>query len=308
MALTKRAELFNRLVQRGVYDVTSIGQHPGAIFFVSSGHAEASDAAGFGKSPDSPVATIDYAVSLCNSGTGDVIYVMPGHTEDVDGAGALDLDVIGISVIGIGEGTIQPVLEMTDDGATITIDAANITVENFHIVTNSDDVAVIFDVNADDFTLRHCRFRQDAVDMAGTIAVQDAAAGASDRITIEDCHAIMYDAANTNFVIFDGTGTGHIVRRNVLIGAWTDIVIGGAGVVTYASIHDNYISNQDATDDAGINLSDTSPAIVANNRLGYGDAGDATTAINAIVASCLENYVVDIGDRSGVLDPISTTP
>ncbi len=125
MALTARAELFNRLEQRGVYDVTSIGKHPGAIFYVSSEHADASDAAGFGKSPDSPVATIDYAVSLCNASAGDVIYVMPQHSEDVDGAGALALDVIGISVIGIGEGTIQPVLEMTADLATVAIGAAS---------------------------------------------------------------------------------------------------------------------------------------------------------------------------------------
>ena len=306
MALQPRTGLFNRLEQRGVYDVTSIGQHPGAIFFVSSGHGYASDAAGFGKSPDSPVATIDYAVSLCNSAAGDVIYVMPGHTETVDGAGALALDVAGIHVIGIGEGTIQPILDMTDDAATIAIDAANVTLEGFNIQMSSDDVAVVIDVNADDFTVRKCRFTQSAVDNAGTICVQDAAAGGSDRITIEDCHAIMYDATNTHFVNFGGTGTGHIVRRNVLIGDWGTIAVGGAGVITYVSIHDNYISNQAVTDDAGINISDTSPGIVANNRLGYGDAGDQTTAVNAIVASCLENYVVDIGDRSGVLDPIAT--
>jgi hypothetical protein len=233
---------------------------------------------------------------------------MPQHTEDVDGAGALALDVAGIHLIGIGEGTIQPVLEMTADAATIAIDAANVTVENFHIVTNSADVAVIFDVNADDFTLRNCRFRQDAIDMAGLIAVQDALVAASDRITIEDCHCLLYDAAQTHFVNFAGTGDGHIVRRNVLLGSWGTIAIGGAGVITYASIHDNYISNADAQDDAGINISDTSPAIVANNRLGYGDAGDATETVDAIVASCLQNFSVDIGDRSGVLDPISTTP
>jgi len=306
MSLTPRTALFNRMIQRGVYDVTSIGGHPGDIFFVSSEHAAASDAAGFGKSPDAPVATIDYAVSLCNASAGDVIYVMPQHTEDVDGAGALALDVIGIHVIGIGEGTIQPILDMTADAATIAIDAANVTLEGFNIQMSSADVAVVIDVNADDFTLRGCRFTQSAVDMAGTICVQDAAAGASDRIVIEDCYALMYDATNTHFVNFAGTGDGHIVRRNVLIGDWGTITIGGAGVVTYADIHNNYISNQSTADGAGINLSDTSPAIVANNRYGYADAGDATDGVNAIVASCLENYVVDIGDRNGVLDPGAT--
>ena len=304
MALTKRAELFNRLVQRGVYDVTSLGGHPGAIFFVSSEHALAEDSAGFGKSPDSPVATIDYAVSLCNSGAGDVIYVMPQHSEDVDGAGALALDVIGISVIGIGEGTIQPVLEMTADAATIAIDAANVTVEGFHIVTNSADVAVIFDVNADDFTLRKCRFSQDAVDMAGTEAVQDAAAGGSDRILIEDCHAMMYDANTTHFVNFTGTGTGHIVRRNVLLGDWSTMAIGGAGVVTLAAVQENYIYSAGADADSAINFSDTTTGIVADNRSGI--LGNAA-GNNCIIMSLLENYHVNVADLTGILDPVATT-
>ncbi len=303
MALTKRSELFNRLIQRGVYDVTSIGQHPGDIFFVSSGHAEASDAAGFGKSPDSPVATIDYAVSLCNASAGDVIYVMPGHTEDVDGAAALTLDVIGISVIGIGEGTIQPVLEMTADLATIAIDAANVTVEGFHIVTNSADVAVIFDVNADDFTLRKCRFSQDAINMAGIISVQDDAAGASDRIVIEDCQAMLYDALTTHFVNFAGTGTGHIVRRNVLLGDWTTMCIGGAGVVTLATVQDNYTYSAGNDADSAINFADTATGIIANNRTGT--LGSAA-GINNIIMSQLENYHVNIADASGILDPAAT--
>jgi hypothetical protein len=116
----------------------------------------------------------------------------------------------------------------------------------------------------------------------------------------------MYDAANTHFFNMAGTGDGHIVRNNVLIGDWGTITIGGAGVVTYASVYNNYISNQAATDAAGVNLSDTSPGLVFQNRYGYADAGNQTDGINAIVAACAENYVVDIGDRTGLLDPAAT--
>ena len=303
MALTKRAELFNRLVQRGVYDVTSIGQHPGAIFFVSSEHAAAEDSAGFGKSPDSPVATIDYAVSLCNSGAGDVIYVMPQHTEDVDGAAALSLDVIGIHVIGIGEGTIQPILDMTADLATIAIGAANVTLEGFNIQMSSADTAVVIDVNADDFTVKKCRFTQSAINMTGTIAVQDAAAGASDRIVIEDCYALMYDAATTHFVNFAGTGTGHVVKNNVLLGDWSTMAIGGAGVVTLANVQENYIYSAGNDADSGINFADTATGIIANNRSGI--LGSAA-GVNCIIMSTIENYHVNVADLSGILDPVAT--
>lgn len=306
MALGERTALFNRMEQRGVYDITSIGGHPGAVFFVDSGHTYASDAAGFGKSPDSPVATIDYAVSLCTASQGDVIYVMPGHTETIATAGALALDVAGIHVIGIGNGTIQPILTMTDDAATITIGAANVTLEDVNIQAASDDVAVMLDVNADDFTLRGCRFTMSASAKTGTICVQDALATASDRITVENCHVIMDDAANTHFFNMAGTGDGHIVRNNILHGDWGTISIGGAGIVTYPSIYNNYCSNAATDDDSFIDIPDTSPGLICNNRYGFNGAGNSTASINAIVASVLENYCVDIGDRSGVLDPAAT--
>lgn len=306
MSLQERTPLFNRLEQRGVYDVTSLSGHPGAVFFANSSHGYASDAAGFGKSPDSPVATIDYAVSLCNASAGDVIYVMPGHTETVDGAGALALDVIGIHVIGLGAGGIQPIINMTDDAATVEIGAANVTLEGVHFVMSSDDVAVVLDVNADDFTLRKCRFSQSAVDNAGTICVQDALATASDRITVEDCHAIMYDAANTHFFNFAGTGDGHIVRNNVLIGDWGTITIGGAGVVTLATITGNYIQSAATTNDSGINLADTATGFIAHNLMGIASGDGSTDGVNAIACNAFENYVTDGAGVQGILDPAAT--
>ena len=139
--------------------------------------------------------------------------------------------------------------------------------------------------------------------MAGIIAVQDAAAGASDRIVIEDCHALLYDALTTHFVNFGGTGTGHIVRRNVLLGDWTTMAIGGAGVVTLANVQDNYIYSAGADADSAINFADTATGIIANNRSGI--LGSAA-GVNCIVMSTLENYHVSVADASGVLDPAAT--
>ncbi|GAH39488.1 unnamed protein product, partial [marine sediment metagenome] len=236
----------------------------------------------------------------------DVIYAMPGHVETVDGAGVLDLDVAGISVIGLGSGGIQAVINMTADDATVDIGAANVTVEDMHFVMTSDDVAIVIDVQADDFTLRKCRFSQSAVDNAGTICVQDAAATASDRITIEDCHAIMYDATNTHFVNFAGTGDGHIIRNNVLIGDWGTITIGGAGVVTLASVTNNYIYSAASTNDSGINLADTATGFVAANRIGITSGDNTTDGVNAIACNSFENYVTDGAGVQGILDPVAT--
>ena len=138
-----------------------------------------------GLTPDQAVATIDYAVGLCAADNGDIIYVLPKHAEVVSAAAGLDLDVAGITIIGIGSGAAQPTVTLdTADTADVDVDAASITVENINFVANFADIVAAIDVNADDFTLRGCRFTSAATNMNALIWIQDAAAGGSDRITV----------------------------------------------------------------------------------------------------------------------------
>jgi hypothetical protein len=276
----------------------------GKYIFVHSGTGNAGAS---GKTPDEAVSTIDAAVGLCTASKGDVIIVMPGHAETVSAAAGLDLDVAGITIRGLGNGALQPTVTLdTATTADVDVDAANITVENIHFRVNYADVVAAIDVNADDFTLRGCRFSSVATNMNALIWVQDAAAGGSDRITIEDCWALDRDAANTHFVNFAGTGDGHIVRRNTLLGDWGTGAIAGAGVITNCLIADNYISNAATDADSGIKLAATATGLVVNNRVAIALAGDATTGISAVACGQLQNYVVDTGDRQGVLDPAAT--
>jgi hypothetical protein len=299
-----KTELFARHQPGGVFTITREDVTTGSIFFVHSGTG--TNAAGYGNNPDSPVASIDYAVGLCTADKGDVIYVMPGHTETVSAAGGLDLDVAGITIRGIGNGTLQPkVLSDTATTADIDVDAANITVENIHFVSGFADIAVGIDVNATDFTVRKCRFSQSAVDLNTKIWIQDAAAAASDRITVEDCLVEARDAANTHFINFAGTGTGHVVRRNVLIGDWGTMAIGGAGVVTFATITDNVIYNAASDNDSCINFAATASGICMRNL-----ACSAAAQANQITAAAMakaENYGGNIAeDLNAILEPIAT--
>ncbi len=299
-----RTELFVRKQPGGVVAIAGVERHPGSIFFVHSGTG--TDGAGYGVNPDAPFATIDYAVGQCTANKGDTIYVLPGHAEVVSAAGGLDLDVAGITIIGLGNGSLQPTVTLdTADTVDVDIDAANIMIENLHFRANFADIVAAIDVNADDFTLRRCRFSELAANMNALIWVQDAAAGGSDRITIEDCHAIALDAANTHFVNFAGTGDGHIVRNNILIGDWGTMAIGGAGVITNCAILDNRIYNAANTNDACINLAATATGIVMGN-MACGAAAQAN-GITAPACALAENYYGVVSeDLSAILDPIAT--
>lgn len=134
--------------------------------------------------PDGTVrffATIDAAVGYCTANAGDVILVAPGHTETVTAAGGLDLDVAGISIIGMGHGSLRPTVNFTTAvGADMDVDAADIYMENFLFTGGIDALTGPIDVNAADFTLVNCETR-DVTGQTVDFIVTDANA---DRLTI----------------------------------------------------------------------------------------------------------------------------
>lgn len=275
----------------------------GDEYYVSS---VSGDDARIGRSVATSVATIDHALSLMTADQDDVMYLLPGHAETVSAAAGMVFDVAGITVIGIGEGTLQPKITLdTIISADIDISAANVTIENVAFSANFADITAAIDVNADDFTMRNCKFLETATDMNALIWIQDALATASDRITIEDCYALARDASNTHFINFAGTGDGHAIKGNALIGDWGTIAIGGAGIVTNVVIIDNVLSNAASTNDACINLPATTTGIVMRN-LCAGAAAQAN-GVTATACAVAENYYGVVSeDLSAILDPIAT--
>jgi hypothetical protein len=142
-----------------MFTIDDLMEHPGDIYFVDSGAAGAGDTVGHGGDPDSPFATIDYAIGQCTASKGDVIYVLPGHTETIVAAAGIDADVAGISIIGLGKGSNKPVITMgTLTTATFKVNAANVLVRNFRFVGNIDSLVKFVDVNADYATIEDCEF------------------------------------------------------------------------------------------------------------------------------------------------------
>lgn len=275
----------------------------GSHFFVDSNNGSNSNS---GLSPGQPVATLAYAIGLCTANAGDIIWLMPGHADTVSAAAGIVCDIAGITVIGIGEGSLRPSITFdTANTADMDIDAAGVTFKNVLFLAGFADLAAPIDVNADDFTLDGCFFREAAVNQNALVWIQDAAAGGSDRITVKNCHCIDKDAANTHFINFAGTGDGHVVANNVLIGDWGTACIGGAGVVTNATIIGNRISNAATDNDSCINFAATATGICMNN-LACGGAAQAN-GITATAMAIAENYYGVVSeDLSAILEPIAT--
>ena len=301
--MTKRhSPLFAQHQPGGVFNVVSLEYFPADVFFVDSTNAAASDTAGFGANPDAPFATLDYAVGQCTDSVGDYIIVMPGHTETLATAGALDLDVIGITVLGIGNGTLIPTFTLTDAAADVDVDAVNITVRHIKFAAGAADIVAAIDVNACHASFIDCRFEGDGAGLNALIWFQDA--NNVDCLTIKDCWFYDPDASNTHAINLSGDGYGHVISGNRLYGDWGTMAIGGAGVVLWPTIENNYIWNIAAVNDTCINTAADGGWIVGNM---VSSPQAQTNAITAANIAKFNNYqAVDTEDLSGLLEPIST--
>lgn len=111
-----------------VRGVPVLNSHAGNIWWVDSGIGSNNYS---GKTKEKPFATIDYAIGRCTASNGDIILVAPGHAETITASNTMTFDVAGVSVVGLGVGSARPTITVgTDAAATVTISAANVSIEN----------------------------------------------------------------------------------------------------------------------------------------------------------------------------------
>jgi len=160
----KFSPLFSRHGAGGPYTIVDISKNPGDTFFVDSAATGAADDATSGATPDKPFATLAYAFSSDRVTSGDVVYVMPGHAETLDAAGDITMDIAGVKVVGLGQGSARPTFTFaTDTAATWLITAANVTVENVLITTTGTiDVVNGIAITGADCTLTDVEIRESA--------------------------------------------------------------------------------------------------------------------------------------------------
>lgn len=177
--------------QRGVADraYMILGEHPtaGDIFFVNENSSNSQDSAvSNGGSWERPFNTIDFAIGQCTNNDGDIIYVAAGHTENLAAADAIDADVAGITIIGLGEGDDRPTLTYTGTAGEFVVGAANVTVENFRFVAGISNITMGISVEAggDNFTLKNCEVPESGTATFDFADFIDLASGA-DNVTID---------------------------------------------------------------------------------------------------------------------------
>lgn len=282
-----KTSLFTQHTPGGLFAIEDQSLSTGARFFVHSGTG--TNGVGYGKNPDAPVATIDYAVGLCTANKGDIIYVMPGHNEGITGVAEIDLDVAGISVIGLGHGSMKPVIDFDHADASVAIGADDVVVKNIRFRTSANAVtnAIVIEAEAEGYKISKCQFgyAETATDEFA-IAIQ-IMAGCHDGI-IEKCLLAAGAQAAVSGIKFTGASDNVIVRKNRVTGAYSTACINGITTLSTNLLIENNLFYQGATEPA-VELLTGTTGVIRDNDI---KTNLATMAASIVADACylFRNY------------------
>lgn len=185
------------------------------IIYVDSGNANAG-AGRDGTDPTNPLSTIDAALTANTSGVaatnGDLIVVMPGHSETT--TAAITMDVAGVTILGLGDGTAAPQITGNHTGDIITITAANCTVAGLYFNEATAAATSFINVAAANARVAYCTFDSGANDVD---AITITAAGERPRF---DHNTVVVTADGPDsWLKFEGVVDLPIIEDNIIVGS-----------------------------------------------------------------------------------------
>jgi hypothetical protein len=298
-----KSALFNRKTPGGVFAIEDQSLSTGDRYFVHSGTGSSTNS---GTSPIDPMATIDQGINKMTASQGDILYVMPGHAENVTTATGIACDVIGIKIVGLGDGNDIPTVSYTAAAGSLTVSVASVTIENLKFVANFETgvtAGITVAAGGDGLTLDGLQFR----DTSGTFEFKIHATIATTitDVTIKNCNFITAAGSMTSSVFFAGTSENVSIENNFwFVDCSASVIDHLTAICTAISITGNQASNVDTGAGLciGLKSDSTSTGYIADNRL-FGNKNDSEplAATNDFVV--VENYVSNTLNASGVLNP-----
>lgn len=279
--------------------------HPGKVFWVNN--SSVLPDGGIGGSDGNPgtylkpFSTLDGAIGKCKANRGDVIYVMPGHSETITSAAAIDFDVAGVRCVGLGHGSKMAEVEFNHASATVAIGADNVILENLRFNSSITTVgaAIVVEDGVDFAVVRNCVFD---VDAAGTDEFTDCINFVNDNTgcLVENCLFDMGIAAAVSAIHMDADTAKLTIRNNVIRGDYsTACIVGDTTLSTNLDINGNLLENGiggNLGTEPGIELLTGTTGTIRNN---YIVCNLATKAASVVADTCMlfENYYNE--DASG---------
>lgn len=280
----------------------------GKVLFVHSGTGSNNNT---GKTPSKPLATLDYAIGLCTASKGDVIFVMPGHSETVTGVGGITADVAGISIIGLGHGADMPTFLM-DGAATVTlaVTAASVTLRHLRFKAGHADIVACIAATKKYLWVDDCEFVENVAteNFLTEIKHTSTTNNDGDGLKVTNCRALTVDAAGLEFIELNADVDGLVVQGNFVskdAATAAPLILCATGKdLTNCLIEWNRLVNGMTANDLFIdNDTAVNSGIVAHNRCGHHDVTTTHSLIDCDGVRLFDNLSTSIDTASGFVLP-----
>lgn len=299
-----RSGLFWKNVPGGLPAILDVKVHTGNVFFVDANAAQSGTTAGYGTHPDKAFSTIDAAINACFADQGDVIYVLPGHTETLADATSLVPDVDGVSIVGLGVGAARPTLTLSATGSNIPISGDSVVFKNFLITTvGTINVSLAITVTGDDCVVEDVEMRE-----ASTISqiVVGLFLNVALRVKVRR-FVFLGLAGDATVTAIRMTGsTGLEIEGCRLVGNFqgSEDATGAIQSLTTLNvdidIHHNRVENRDGTSEAGIVFVATDTGFVWENFIAVPTSDFGQGIVVDTAMRQFNNYVVDVATERGL--------
>lgn len=246
--------------------------------------------------------TVNQAIDECIADRGDIILVAPGHTENLAAADGIDIDVAGVSVIGLGYGEFRPTFTYTNAAGEVVIGADSVRIANLILNASVTTVLKAIDIETGntDAIIEDCLFGIDLAatdDFSNAIIIGDQ----SNRAIIRNCECHMGTAAAVSFIKSDADNDYAKIIGNFVSGDYSTACILGDEADDMILIRGNVLYNGQATGiglngEPCIELHANTTGVIELNRC-FCDLATKAAAIVAADCHLHENYYNE--DESG---------
>jgi len=286
----------------------------GSVFYVDSNVKIEGNGTSWTRAKD----TLDEAIALCTAARGDIIYVAQGHYEVEAGAASIfTLDVEGVSVIGVSNGTPSgvvaagvvtgtdsqmPVFVLDNAAATVTISAANCRLQGVRIESDVINAAIGITMSnaSDGSVVEGCYLTDGGAAEELVIGIQVAADADAVQLLNNTLSTVTGGGCTHGIELAGGMDNG-IVRGNRVHGTYsTGAFIASAAASVNILIEDNVFITETAIVGCALNAATT--GYFAHNYI-----GSAETLLNTLTGDtaiwCHDNYTCGGPGLSGVISP-----
>lgn len=259
--------------------------------------------------------TLNAGLALARPGKNDIVYVLPGHTENLAAADVMTSLVAGTRIVGFGRGSNMPTLRWTATAATFLLDVADVCIQGLRLrMEGANGVVAPITISAADCCIADCDIEvASGATAKATTAITFAAGSARGQFlrnfmrgtAAHNCTDIVkVSAAVANVEIGHNRIFASATAANGLIHV--------TAAATELFIHDNELFNTHTNSSSCITFDDVAcTGVASGNRLAVLNAGTAAsqgiTFGTAALIRAFENYCSDEAQKSGALAPAAAT-